>query len=213
MARLLPLEEFRECGIPADDPLRWCYHPILGRLYRKRLDAGLALAGRGQRVLELGYGSGTSFLGLSERFDRVHALDTHRYGARIAGVFHRNGVEVRVLQGSVLALPYAKEAFDVILAISVLEHLRLGEQDPVMKEAARVLRPRGVIVVGVPGLNRLMSAAFWLMGCAIGEHHFSSPQVVHDAAAKQFAIDRVVKQPPSAPAWALTYQWFRGVKR
>lgn len=213
MPRLLRLEEFRECGIPADDPLRWCYHPVLGAFYRRRLDVGLRLAGSGRRVLELGYGSGTNFLGLADRFRRIHALDTHCYGSRIAGVFLRHDVRVRVVQGSVLALPYAKETFDVVLAISVLEHLHPGEQDQVIGEAARVLQPGGVLVVGVPGLNRLMSAAFWMMGCTIGEHHFSSPRVVFEAAAKRFAIDRVVKQPPSAPTWALTYQWFRGLKR
>lgn len=213
MVRLLPLEEFRDCGISSDDPLGWHYHLILGRFYRRRVELAVALAGLGHLVLEVGYGSGTSFLELGRRFSEVHGLDVHNYGPRIARVFSRHGMSLRLIQGSVLALPYASGTFDAVLAISILEHLRAEDQEPVMEEIQRVLRPGGAVVVGVPGLNFLMSVAFRFMGCDIGQHHFSSPQVVREAAARYFAIDRVVSQPRGAPAALMTYQWFRGLKK
>ncbi len=82
-----------------------------------------------------------------------------------------------------------------------------------MEEIQRVLRPRGAIVVGVPGVNFLMSVAFGFMGADISKLHFSAPQVVRKATARYFAIERVVSQPPGAPAALVTYQWFKGLKR
>jgi len=41
------------------DPLRFYYRPLIGRVFRARIDAGLALlSGRYRRLLEIGYGSG-----------------------------------------------------------------------------------------------------------------------------------------------------------
>ncbi|MBI4637178.1 MAG: class I SAM-dependent methyltransferase [Candidatus Rokubacteria bacterium] len=212
MARLLPLLEFRECVIADDDPLRWYYHPLLGRLYQRRVDVAVGLIPPGRRVLEVGYGSGTSLLELDDRFREVHGVDAHGYGGRIAEIFARHGVRLRLSRGSVDALPYASERFDAVLALSILEHLPVDSQDGAMREIRRVLRPGGIVVVGVPGLNALMSVAFRLMGCDIRQHHFSSPRVVRAAATRHFAIDRVVTQPPGAPAALMTYQWFRGLK-
>jgi len=212
MAHLLPLDEFRNCGIPSDDPLRWYYHRVLGRLYRRRLDVAIALAGSGRRVLDVGYGSGTTFLELGSRFAEVHGVDFHRYGAPIADVFERHGVPVRLIRGNVLSLPYASGSFDAVVAMSILEHLRPADQAPAMEEIRRVLRPQGAIIVGAPGLNPLMSVAFRFMGFRISEFHFSSPRLIRGTAARFFSIDRVITRPPGAPAALTTYEWFRGIK-
>ncbi len=212
MAQLLPFEEFRECDIPRGDPLRWYYHGLLGRLYRHRLDVAVALAGSGRRILEAGYGSGTTFLELGCRFGEVHGVDLHQYGPQIAQVFGRHGMNVRLTRGNILELPYADRSFDTVLAVSILEHLRPEDQGPAMQEIRRVLRPQGALVVGAPGVNLLMSAAFRLMGFSIGDYHLSSPHAIRSAAASLFVIDKVITRPFGAPAALTTYQWFRGFK-
>ncbi len=194
MARLPEYSRYRDCPISHEhDPLRFHYWPVLGRLYRRRIDGCVALLGSGRRVLDVGYGSGTSFLELGARFEEVHGLDTHDYGPSIASVFAREGLTVRLECGSIVDPPYADATFDAVLAMSL----------------HRVLRPGGVLVVGVPGLNAMMTVGFWLMGCKIREHHFSSPEIVLAAAAERFTVERVVRQPPWAPATLETYVWFR----
>ena len=211
MARLPEYSRYRDCPISDEhDPLRFHYWPILGRLYRRRIDGCVALLGSGRRVLDVGYGSGPSFLELGDRFEEVHGLDTHDYGASIAAVFAREGLTVRLERGSIVDPPYPDAAFDAVLAMSVLEHLKPGDQPGAMRQLHRVLRPGGVLVVGVPGLNAMMTLGFWLMGCNIREHHFSSPEVVLAATAERFDIERLVRQPPWAPAGLETYVWFRG---
>jgi len=209
MARLPPLERFKDCPIPKEDPLRFHYWPVIGRIYRRRIDGCLALLGIGKRVLDVGYGSGTSFLGLAERFHELHGLDTHDYGPAVARVFEGEGLRVALRQGSVLEPPYPEEWFDAILAMSVLEHLKPNDQPRVMAEMRRLLRPGGVLVVGVPGLNWLMSLGFRALGCDIKRHHFSSPEVIVAAASRALAVERVVRQPALAPDALVTYVWFR----
>jgi hypothetical protein len=83
MTRLLDIERFKGGSIPEDDPLRWDYFPVIGWPYRSRIDISMAFSGRGERVLEIGYGSDTSFLELSTCFDEIHGLDMHDYGSAI----------------------------------------------------------------------------------------------------------------------------------
>ena len=88
MARLPDRSRYRDCPISDEhDPLRFHYWPVLGRLYRRRIDGCMALLGSGGRVLDVGYGSGTSFLELGDRFREVHGIDTHDYGPAVARVF------------------------------------------------------------------------------------------------------------------------------
>jgi len=97
MARLPEYSRYRDCPISHEhDPLRFHYWPVLGRLYRRRIDGCVALLGSGRRVLDVGYGSGTSFLELGARFEEVHGLDTHDYGPSIASVFAREGLTERL---------------------------------------------------------------------------------------------------------------------
>lgn len=213
MARLPDRERYKDCPIcHEEDPLRFHYWPILGRLYRRRIDGCVRLLGAGERVLDVGYGSGTSFLELGARFSEVHGLDMHDYGPAIARVFAGEGLRVNLERGSILGPPYPDAYFDAIMAMSVLEHLKPEEQSRVMGQAHRLLRAGGVLVVGVPGLNAMMSLAFRLMGVDIARHHFSSPRVVLEAAEQLFNVDRVVRQPPFAPEALQTYVWFRARK-
>jgi SAM-dependent methyltransferase len=60
----------------------------------------------------------------------------------------------RAVQGSGTALPFRAQSFDAVLAFEILEHV---EQDQdVLDEIARVLRPGGMVAVSVP-----LHAALW----------------------------------------------------
>lgn len=48
-------------------------------------------------------------------------------------------------------LPYAAESFDVVLALSVMTHLRARTQRHWLKELQRILRPGGILVATVHG--------------------------------------------------------------
>lgn len=180
--RLLPLDAYR--GVNSADPLRFYFWPILGSFYRRRVEMCLDRCGGGARVLEVGFGSGLSFLNLAEKYAEIHGVDLTADADEVTAVFRERGLEARLLAGSVLALPYASATFDTVLMISILEHLRPDQQGPAFEEIRRVLRPGGEAVFGVPVERGLMRLIFSGLGVDIREHHFSTDgQVVAAARA------------------------------
>ena len=111
----------------------------------------------GDRVLDMGCGAGR------------HAFETYRRGAdviafdqdadELAGVLDLfgamreagevpPGAEADIKQGDALALPFADEEFDRVVAAEVLEHI--PDDSAAIAELVRVLRPGGTIAVTVP---------------------------------------------------------------
>lgn len=61
-----------------------------------------------------------------------------------------------------LVLPFAEEAFDLIICTEVLEHLLWPQQ--LLKEAHRVLSHDGKIIVSIPNIASLSYRIGWLLG-------------------------------------------------
>lgn len=53
-----------------------------------------------------------------------------------------------VIRGDGFALPFTAHAFDCVIVSEVLEHIH--DDDAVLRELTRVLRPRGILAVSVP---------------------------------------------------------------
>lgn len=171
------------------DPLPQYYWPLVGSLYRRRVEICLELLQGGQRVLEVGFGSGVSFLNLAQGYAEIHGLDLDADCANVSRLFATHGVNTQLINGSVTQMPYPDAHFDAVLLVSILEHLRPEDQDAACREIQRVLRPGGVMVVGVPVERPLMVLAFRLLGYNIREHHFSTEKEVFAAAAKHLRPD------------------------
>jgi len=189
--KLLPRSEY--AGINRDDPIRFYSLPVIGKMYRRRVEMCLAECTGGERVLEVGFGSGVTFLNLHENYREIHGLDLTADVEQVARVFRARGIETDLHNGSVLAMPYAPDTFDTVLLISILEHLKPAEQEAAFREIARVLRPGGQVVYGVPVERKLMVFAFRVLGYNIREHHFSTEKQV--SAAADAVLERVCVTP------------------
>ncbi len=71
--KLLSKEEY--LGVGKSDPIRFYFWPIIGKMYRKRVELCLAECNGGERVLDIGFGSGVNFLNLNEIYKEIHGLD------------------------------------------------------------------------------------------------------------------------------------------
>jgi ubiquinone/menaquinone biosynthesis C-methylase UbiE len=169
------------------DPLKLYYYPLLGRLYRRRVEMCLNLLPGGGNVLEVGFGSGVCFPDLSGMYANIYGIDLHSRCEAISTFFAHKGIETNLTNGSVTAMPYADKSFDAVLLISILEHLQPDDLDKAVGEIYRVLKPGGVMVYGVPVERRLMVAAFKFLGHDIRQHHFSTEKDVASAAEKYLA--------------------------
>jgi len=176
------------------DPLPFYYKPVLGRVFVARLNTGLQLLERHfGRLLEIGYGSGLLMPTLAGVCSELYGVDREREPAELRARLGRLGVSPRALvQADARALPFSDGFFDAVVAFSIFEHLRGGELEPALTEAARVLAPAGQLLVGCPAVHKLMNAAFSAVGFAdIENHHFSTiADVVAAATAHGFTVRR-----------------------
>jgi SAM-dependent methyltransferase len=202
--KLLPYREY--AGVDRDDPLRFYFWPIIGKMYRRRVELCLAECKPGRRVLEVGFGSGVTFPNLHELYEEIYGLDLTAPVQDVAGVFRARQVETHLQNGSVLAMPYENDFFDTVLLISILEHLKPSEQIQAFGEIHRVLKPGGQAIYGVPVERRLMVFVFRLLGCSIREHHFSTEKDVFNAADNILGKVRVIQMRSVASLFGPVYE-------
>jgi ubiquinone/menaquinone biosynthesis C-methylase UbiE len=130
----------------------WWYRGMREILFRV-LDP--FLEGRApRRVLDAGCGTGYfSHLLQKERKWNVTPLDLGWEGLRYA---RQMGVE-RAVQGNLMALPFRDSAFDLVMSIDVIVHIKRGEEHVAARELARVLDAGGLLVMRVAALDCLRS--------------------------------------------------------
>jgi SAM-dependent methyltransferase len=187
--KLLPVSSY--VGVSREDPIRFYGLPGLGWFYRRRVEMCLEELAGGQRVLEIGFGSGVSFFNLHELYTEIHGVDLTANIDEVAGFFRARGIETHLQQGDVRRLPYADGFFDSVLMISILEHLRPGDLQQALTEVHRVLRPGGQVVYGAPVERPLMVAAFGLLRTDIRGQHFSTEEDIACQATEVFRVRRI----------------------
>ena len=178
--KLLPLADYP--GVEKTDPLRFYSWPVIGRMYRRRVELCLAECRGGERVLEVGFGSGVTFLNLHELYKEIHGLDLDAPVEPVAAMFQTRGIKTFLRNGNVLKMPYADNYFDTVLLISILEHLKPDQQATAFAEIRRVLKPGGQVVYGVPVERPLMALMFRVLGYDIRKLHFSTEKDIARAA-------------------------------
>lgn len=124
--------------VPHFDRVAPVYDRLVPTTDSAPLSAGLATATRPiERVVDLGGGTGRASRSLS---DESVVLDASQ--PMLAKARQHDHPTVR---GDVRSLPLETESADAIVTVDALHHL--PDVETVLREAARVLRPGGVIVV------------------------------------------------------------------
>lgn len=104
------------------------------------------------RVLDAGCGTGgnLAFLG---QYGPVVGLDY----SSLALDLSRRRLGARLINGSILSLPFATESFDLVTSFDVIYHRAVPDDQQAVCELARVLRPGGRLLLRVPAYD-------WLRG-------------------------------------------------
>ena len=122
-----------------------CSGEIWAEHWHRYLFAAAHIAGRDVLDAACGEGYGAALLARSAR--SVTGLDID--GPTIAAARAKYAMPaLRFEAGSVTAMPFADASFDCVVSFETLEHL--AEQQAMLVEMRRVLRPHGVLIISTP---------------------------------------------------------------
>ena len=129
------------------------------------VDFALFPINRGERVLDLGCGSGRhswhicklNHCSLCAADLDLESLQKNRY--MLGEIDRENGVKGKwnVLQGNAMRLPFKDGSFDKIICSEVMEHVVDDEQ--AARELFRVLKDGGLLSISVP--EHMMESIYW----------------------------------------------------
>jgi len=158
---------------------QWFETPIgsLVRQYESRLLLEMARPARGERILDVGCGTGIFTLDLLAAGARVTGLELSRPMLRRAGKKASN-LPFSMVQGDMRSLPFTDRSFDKTVSVTAIEFVE--DARAAVAELFRVTRPGGLIVVAClnslsPWAERRKAAA--KKGHSIFRHaRFRSPE-------------------------------------
>ena len=115
--------------------------------YRIALDALGDI--NGKTVVDLGAGDGALTSLMVRAGARVIAIDNEEKGVELAReIFAKEGLQAEFIVGSVEEIPLPDNSVDAVMSCDVIEHL--DHYDRHVAEAARILKPGGILVVTTP---------------------------------------------------------------
>lgn len=161
--------------------------PLDRYLQRARIQRARAYIGKGDDVLDVGCAEG-------QLFQALHGYMGHGIGVDPSLAAPITTPDYRLIPGTFpSAVPDDAQA-DVITMLAVLEHLPPSEQQKVADACARILRPRGRVVITVPSprvdsILHVLERLRLIDGISLHEHYgFEAESTPALFPVDQFAI-------------------------
>jgi ubiquinone/menaquinone biosynthesis C-methylase UbiE len=110
----------------------------------------------GKRVLDAACGEGYGTALLGKTASEVVGVDIDGRTVAHASARYGAGARMRFVEASCTELPLPDASIDVVVSFETIEHLRDVDQPRMLAEFARVLVPRGIVVISSPN-KRLYS--------------------------------------------------------
>lgn len=144
-------------------------------------------------LFDAGTGIGFFLPTLSQLSKKIVALDYAQHTLKYAKAMckKRKIINIDFVQGDLLNLKLSKQKFEVITALSVLEHIPPQKLNMLMKNFKKILKPGGYLVAGWPNEgNWLFKLVQQLEKIIMRPKVFKS---IHDKKAKYIPLGHVAK--------------------
>jgi SAM-dependent methyltransferase len=158
--------------------------PLLARLRHGRAERLIPDGHRSGRILDVGCGAWPAFL-VRTRFTEKHGVDRRAASAPPPPDVSLYRLDVR--NGG---LPWPDGHFDVVTMLAVLEHFEASAARCLLREANRLLRSRGVVVLTVPSRQgEALLHVLSPLGITSREQH-EEHQEAYDTATLRSALEQ-----------------------
>ncbi len=114
-----------------------------------------------KNLLDVGCGTGRMVKYFNDKGFKSFGCDIYDDALKAARRINKKN---SIVKASATKLPFKKDSFDIIISISVIEHLTPHEAEKFIKEARRVLKPEGFIFLVTPNYAtpiRLIQGKKW----------------------------------------------------
>ncbi|MEA5470679.1 class I SAM-dependent methyltransferase [Spirulina sp. 06S082] len=205
--KLPPRGVFQKMG--ESDPLDYYYKPLIGKLYVERINGALSLLENRQyhKILEIGYGSGILMPTLCRIGQEVYGVDLDSDPRIVTEKLKPLNCHPILSKGITDCLVFDKSSFDLVVAISVLEHIK--EIEDFMQEISRIIQPGGFLLVGMPRVDKAMNYLFKAIGFSVIEdHHVTTPEDMLIASSSCFEQIAQSQLPNFLPSSIYLYKSF-----
>ncbi len=161
-----------------DDVVPDVLHPNLDFLFQQMLHLTLkeVAPGHGELILDVGCGRAIDGARLSEKGAQVIGLEPSRVMlVRAKEYLTENNARVVLAQGIGENLPFKSQSFDKVMCKGALDHFL--SPDKTMEEIARVLKPRGEMIVSIANFDNL--------GFRLGKRLYPATKFLSPSLAKE----------------------------
>jgi ubiquinone/menaquinone biosynthesis C-methylase UbiE len=129
-----------------DDITRISWELDSKNILRKAFEASVA----GQRVLDVGCGTGTHIIALAKKKRECHGADPFVAISLAKAKKRAKEERTKIFLYKAIGeyLPYKDEKFDLVLCLSTLQHV--ADQKSTLREIRRVLKHNGKLLISIP---------------------------------------------------------------
>lgn len=190
---------------PQDTSRMYELGTFLRRIYLRRLELcaeHLERLSDDNIGLEIGTGSGFFIPTLSYCVGECVASDIHSNMPKVHSFLWKEGIGCFLVRCDATLLPFKSDTFDIVVAISVIEHLE--DPNKVIEETKRVLKPTGSLIAAFPVENRILQLRRFILpeeyrNKDLKEIHLSSFREIIRACKKHFKFLKIRKLIPLVP--------------
>lgn len=179
------------------DHADWNHKFLLGTISRARFHLIKSLLGekRGEKLLEIGYGSGVFLPELSKYADEIYGVDVHREMSKVSEKLAAYDVKVKELTtGGAETMKWENGFFDAVVAVSALEFV--DDLDKVCEEVKRILKPSGSFFVVTPGQSPLLDFGLKILTGKSAKDDFADRrEMILPTLFKQFTVKKQLAYP------------------
>lgn len=134
-----------------------------------------------KNILDIGAGTGgiTKYMA---KFGKVTGIESNRLARALA-----NKRGVKLLSGNANKLSFKSSQFDTVTIFDVLYHKNIKDEGRVIKEAYRVLKPNGLLLI-TDSANKILTSAHDT--ATHGKRRYSVNEISHIIRSQNFKIIR-----------------------
>lgn len=153
-------------------------------------------------ILEIGYGSGLFLPELSKWCDNLTGIDRHDRAAEVNNMLNEERVKARLIKQDITADMTIRERFDIVVAVSVLEHLT--DLDTVFRNIRDLMHKDSELIVGFPTENAITRTLFRLLGYDPRRLHPTTHSEILSKLGQHFVVKEIKSWPSVLPVdWSL----------